>query len=189
LIVPDAFGIMAVDPGGKSGVAQGVFSNRETAKQTLRRALRKGMMKATVFDGAPEEQAHYIAASWRSFKYMCVVELSIPEPNVYLAVEDFQLRQMAVDLVPVEVVAGLRAVQRVPVTNGWHDDVMEGKLKRPSASEAKGYATNDRMKLVWRAMNYGSVYDLGRGRGYGDHARDALRHVCLGVSKCLAGKW
>jgi hypothetical protein len=183
VVVPEAFGIMAVDPGGKSGVAQGVFSNRVTAGQTLRRALRKGMMKATVVDEDPVRTAVVLAQAWLDFRYRCVVELLIPEPNVYLSVEDFQLRQMAVDLVPVEVAAGLAVLVRSDVCGG------PAGIRRPSASEAKGYATNDRMKL-WRDPVTGrAVYDLGRGRGYGDHARDALRHVCLGVSKCLAGKW
>lgn len=182
VVIPDSFAIMGIDPGGTSGVAQGVFSARGTVKQTLRRAVRKGVLRATVLNAPPEEQAHYLAITWRDFRFRCEVELGIPIGAIWLAVEDFHLRQMAVDLSPVEVVAGLRAVQRVPVANGWRDDVREGGLVRPSASEAMTFATNERLKL-W------NVYDLGRGRGYGDHARAALKHVCLGVSKVLDGKW
>jgi hypothetical protein len=175
-VVPEAFGIMAVDPGGKSGAAQGVFLNRGTAKLTLRRAARKGVLRATVVNEEPVRTAVVLAQAWLDFRFKCVVELSIPEPNVYLAVEDFNLRQMAVDLVPVEVAAGLAVLIRNDVYGG------PAAIRRPSASEAKTFATAERMKL-W------NVYDVGRGRGFGDHARDALRHVCLGVNKCLEGKW
>lgn len=181
-VIPDAFAIMGVDPGGKSGVCEGAFTNRGTAKQTLRRAARKNAVRCCVLDGPPEEQAHFLARFWRDFKFKMVVEWGIPEPYVLLAIEDFQLRQMAVDLAPVEVTSGLRTLQHVPVTQGWFDDVRPECLFRPSASESKSYATNERLKL-W------GLWEVTRGRGYGDHARDATRQVCLGVSKVLDGKW
>lgn len=185
-VVPEAFAVMGVDPGGKSGVAQGVFrpwpAETPTVKATLRRAVRKGVVRASVIDGAPEEQAHFLARIWRDFKFKTTVEWGVSERYVFLAIENFQLRQMAVDLSPVEVVSGLRTLQHVPVTNGWFDDVAPENLMRPNSSESMTFATNDRMKL-W------NVYALGRGRGYGDHARDALRQVCLGVNKVLEGKW
>jgi hypothetical protein len=186
VVIPDAFAIMALDPGGTSGLAAGVFaprpSDQPTVKQTLRRAVRKRMIQALVIDGPPERQGHRVARGWRDFTYRCNVELGLPLTDIWFVVEDFNLRQMAVDLAPVEVTAAVRTAQTAPTTSGWHDDVPEGRYVKVSASEAKTFATNDRLKL-W------TVYDVGRGRGFGDHARDALKHVCLGVNKCLEGRW
>lgn len=185
-VVPDAFAICVFDPGKASGIAEGVFSNRGTVKLTLRRAVRKGMIRCGGVDGIAWDQGHYLAAIWRSFKFRCVVEFGLPETAVYLVVEDFQLRQMAVDLAPVEVFAALRAVQRVPVTNGWHDDVLGSQLIRESASNAKTFATGERMSTVWGVSTLATKRVTGRS---GDHAKDALRHLCSGVNKVLEGKW
>jgi hypothetical protein len=186
IVTPDAFGICTYDLGKATGIAQGVFSNRGTVKQTLRRAVRRGMIRCSGVDGPPEEQGHYLAAIWRSFKFRCIVDYGIPEGAVLLVVEDFQLRQMAVDLAPVEVYAALRAVQRIPVTNGWHDDVRPECLLRQSASQAKTYATGERMSTVWGVSKLATKRVTGRD---GDHAKDALRHLCSGVNKVLEGKW
>jgi hypothetical protein len=188
-LVPDVFGIMTVDPGKASGVAQGVFRSLGTERATLRRAVRKRAIRASVLDGWPWEQAHYLAVTWRSFKFKATVEWGVPVGAVFLVVEDFQLRQMAVDLSPVEVFSALRAVQRVPVTNGWHDDCDAGGLIRPSASEAKTHATDARMR-EWGVYDLGLKADRrGTSKLQGDHARAALKHLCLGVNKCLEGKW
>jgi hypothetical protein len=188
-LVPEVFAIMTVDPGKATGVAQGAFRSMESERATLRRAVRKGAVRASVLDGWPWEQAHYLAASWLSFKFRMTVEWAVPVGAVFLVVEDFQLRQMAVDLSPVEVYAALRAVQRRPVENGWVDDCDAGSLVRPSASEAKTHATDDRMR-EWGVYDVGLKADRrGGSRLLGDHARAALKHMCLGVNKCLEGRW
>ena len=185
----DAFAIMTVDPGGATGVGEGVFRNLGTVDKTLRRAVSKGMIRLAVIDGPVIEQAHFIASFWRSFKFKMTVELGVPSGQVFLDVEDFTLRQMAVDLAPVEVYAAMRAVQRVPVTNGWHDDVLPGQLHRLGASEAMTFATMERMK-GWGVYQIGVNADRRGGpRMVGDHARAALAHLCTGVNKCLEGKW
>jgi hypothetical protein len=188
-VIPDAFAIMTVDPGKATGISQGIFSNRGTVARTLSRAVRKGMIRASVIDGWPWEQAHFIAASWRSFEFKARIELGLPIGSVFLSVEDFQLRQMAVDLSPVEVWSALRAVQRPPTTDGWYDDVHAGQLVRCSASEAQTFATDARMR-EWGVYQVGLIADRRGGtRLVGDHARAALKHTCLGVNKCLEGKW
>lgn len=190
VISPGEFGVMAIDPGKATGVAQGVFRNSRTIHATVRRAVAKGALKATVLaDVPPEEQAHYLAVTWRQFRFRCVTELMIPEAAVFLVVESFALRQMAVDLVPVEVTAGLRAVQHTPKVDGWADDVEPWQWRDQSASEAMTFATDDRMR-AWNVWQVGLAADRrGTSRLQGDHARAALRHVCLGVNKCLEGKW
>jgi hypothetical protein len=191
-MIPDVFAVMTVDPGRATGVSQGAFrasGDPATVEATLRRAVRKGAVRASVLDGPACEQAHYIARFWRDFRFRMTVEWGVPGAALFLVVEDFQLRQMAVDLAPVEVFAALRAVQRVPVTDGWFDDVSAGQLVRPSASEARTFGTDTRMR-EWGVYEIGMKADRRGGpRMVGDHARAALSHLCLGVNKCLEGKW
>lgn len=178
----EGFGIMTVDPGKCSGAAAGIFRRSGpgdgSVRQTLRRAVRKGTINAVELESPYWEQAWELAGTWHSFKYKCNVEFGIPASCILLLVENFQLRQMAVDLAPVEVTAGLRSVLVTPSSAGWHDPA-EGVLFRPMPSEAMGYATNERLKQ-W------GVYPLSIGS---EHKRDALRHLCLGVERVISGKW
>lgn len=188
--VPDVFALCVYDPGRATGIAQGVFRSLATERATIRRAVAKRAVRMSVLDAPPEEQGHYLARVWRDFRFRVVVEYGVPETAVWLVVEDFNLRQMAVDLAPVEVFAALRTAQRVPTTDGWHDDVSrDGQLVRPSASEAKTHATDARMR-EWGLWEPACVADRRGGRRLlGDHARDSARHLALGVNKVLQGKW
>lgn len=179
----ETFGIMAVDPGKATGAAAGIFrrsgaGEQGSVKATLRRAVRKGAINCIEIDSPYWEQAWELAGTFQSFKYKCNVEYGIPVASILLVVENFALRQMAVDLAPVEVASALRAVQVTPSSEGWHDPA-EGVLFRPNPSEAMSYATNDRLR-GW------GVYPLTRGS---EHKRDAIRHLCLGVERVIAGKW
>lgn len=189
VVVPDAFALCVFDPGRATGVAQGAFRSQATEAATLRRALVKRAVRMAVVDGVCWEQGHQLAKIWRDFRFRMVVEWGIAEPYVFLVVEDFNLRQMAVDLAPVEVFAALRTAQVSKVSAGWTDDVPEGRLVRPSASEAKTHATDARMR-EWGLWELACVADRRGGRKLlGDHARDASRHLALGVNKVLQGKW
>lgn len=188
-MVPDVFALCVYDPGRATGIAQGVFRSLATERATLRRAVAKRAVRMSVLDAPVTEQGHYLARIWRDFRFRMTVEYGVPERYVLLVVEDFNLRQMAVDLAPVEVFASLRTAQRVPVTNGWHDDVEPDRLIRPSASEAKTHATDVRMR-EWGLWGPACAADRRGGtRLLGDHARDASRHLALGVNKVLQGKW
>jgi hypothetical protein len=186
--VPDVFALCVYDPGRATGIAQGVFRSLATERATLRRAVAKRAVRMSVLNAPVTEQGHYLARIWRDFRFRMVVEYGVPESCVWLAVEDFNLRQMAVDLAPVEVFASLRTAQRVPLTDGWHDDVREGGLLRWSASQAKTHATDARMR-DWGLWSLACEADRRGGtRLLGDHARDATRHLALGVSLGLQGK-
>jgi hypothetical protein len=188
-VIPDRFALCVFDPGRATGIAQGVFRSLATERATLRRAVAKRAVRMSVLEEEPERQGHYLARIWRDFRFRMTVEYGVPEYAVLLVVEDFNLRQMAVDLAPVEVFAALRTAQVTPTTDGWHDDVRAGGLIRPSASEAKTHATDARMR-EWGLWGPACVADRRGGtRLVGDHARDASRHLALGVNKLLQGKW
>lgn len=155
-----AFGVYTVDPGGKTGTAHGVFLKQQTLVSTLRAHT----VEASEWTGDPVIQAANIARDYMAF-YKHAKASGIE--RVELVVEDFKLRQMAVELSPVEVTFALRAYLRV--------------LKLPdvaayqSAGSAKSFGTAARLKH-WR------LYAIGRGS---DHKRDALRHLALRVSTII----
>lgn len=153
----DTFGVYTVDPGGKTGTAKGVFLK----KQTLVETFRAHTVEADEWLGDPIVQASNIAKDYLNFRELCVLT---GISRIDLIVETFRLRQMAVDLSPVEVTAALRANLLgldLPDLTGYQ-----------TASEAKSFATATRLKR-W------GLYRVGRGS---DHKRDALRHLALRVS-------
>lgn len=103
--------IMAVDPGGKTGVACGIFRDDvEDVKSAVRRARKKGALKAWELSGSAEAQAIALAHTWMEFEFKAHVEMRIPRKSVVLVIENFELRQLAADLAPVEVMRGMLAI-------------------------------------------------------------------------------
>lgn len=171
LVMVERFAVMAVDPGGTTGLAAGMFRRSEGVDgtvlgPTLRRAVRRRAVWTQLVTGSPEEQAWFIARGWTEFLFRWNVELGQPVRDCHLVVEEFELRQMAVQLSPVEVTAGLKTLLMPAAV----------EIERQSASQAMSKATNARLRQ-W------DLYALGRGRG--DHKRDALRHLALRVSRVL----
>lgn len=171
------FGIMAVDPGGTSGVATGLFNTKGPAGRSTRallaRAVEKDAIRVEQIYGGPDYKTvgydtghvHRVLGAWISFNNRA---RALGAERVDLVIEDFQLRQRSVDLAPVQITAGLECL----IVERPHSIVVP--IKQP-ASEAMGYATNVRLK-EWR------VYPLTVGK---EHARDALRHLVLRASKRL----
>lgn len=163
---------MAVDPGGVSGVAQGLFLPQRTLARTLGRAVGKGVVGAWTVEGSYQEQALAIVSSWERLLFHWTVELSQPSGSAYLVVESFKVRRMDVQLSPVEVRAGIETLLYV---RGSYDGCGTGGREQ-SPSDAMGFATNARLR-DW------GLYPFGRGRG--DHKRDALRHLALKVNRLI----
>lgn len=159
-----AFALYAVDPGGTSGWARGVFVPQETVVATLK----SHNVEAGECRGPTLDQAFQLAASIVEFRARCRAS-GIRDFKVLF--EGFQLRTQNVDLAPVEVIAGTRVVLSV-------ENIFLTKVNFQTPSQGMTYATNDRLKR-W------GLYDVGRGS---PHKRDALRHLALGVSRKLDGK-
>lgn len=161
--------IMAVDPGKRTGLATGVFTLQESVEATLR-AYADRSVRAYEVEGSYEEQAVVLFDSWVIFRRGALRSGA----RAVLVMEDFNLRQMAVDLAPVEVRSALRTLI---VYEGYPLDEVEDQ----TASEAKSYATTPRLQ-------HWGLYSLGRSPGGRDHKRDALRHLALRVSRALEGR-
>lgn len=171
VVVPDKFAVMALDPGGTTGLATGMFRTDRgdmMMKEVLARAIKKGVLLAADVDGDPVEQAWWLAKAWSDFRFVCTVERGIAESDVVLVIEDFQLRQRSADLAPVRVTTGLLTLLR-----GREGDWPLGAPVYQGPSEAKGTATNDRLRS-WGLWQVGS-----------EHRRDAMRHLATRVSRML----
>jgi hypothetical protein len=153
----EAFGVFTVDPGGKTGAASGVFLPQDTLAATIR----AHSVNAYEFEGDSVEQAFRICEHYIDFQERCK-ESGID--RVELVIEDFNLRQMAVELSTVEVTYALKAF--------LFDWGITDEPVLQSASAAKSFGTAQRLK-------HWGLYRLGRGS---DHKRDALRHLALRVS-------
>lgn len=184
-VVPEKFAIMAVDPGGTTGVARAFLNagKAETTRALLGRAVRKRALKVDEISppvdpgphGGPAAQAAKIYRMWWDFQYKANVELSIPYGAIILVIEEFALRQRSADLAPVEVTNALLAYLRSE-SGGWPGIVRQDMLFFQQPSEAMTYATNERLK-AWGVWTVGA-----------DHGRDATRHLALRASKVLNGE-
>lgn len=198
--IPDKFAIMAVDPGGTTGVAQGLFNagrleGELSTARLLRRARAKNALRVDqiVAASAYRDRGRLASVSmsvqvyraWMSFQFRSMVEMAVPMNCIYLVFEDFALRQRSAELSPVEVTSGVLTLLATgeidpgSVGMGWPTIRPDHGLRFAHASEAMTYATNERLKL-W------GVYPLTRGK---EHGRDALRHLVLGASKVMDGDW
>lgn len=172
---------MTVDPGDTSGIAQ-AFLRPDLARSTeqlFRRALEKDAIRVSQIDGTEglkdaakgysTGHVHQIVCAWKSFLFKAQVGYGIPRGAIYLVFEDFQLRQRSAELSPVQVTAGFECVI-AGMPSAIH------RVIRQPASEAKGYATDARLRK-W------GLWTVGK-----EHGRDATRHLALRASKVLDGK-
>lgn len=176
-------GVMAVDPGGTTGVAWGVHNvRRKGIKEVLASGRRYGTAEAT---GGEPYQAAKIVEIWNWFAGMCGRH-RIPCTLVF---EDFVLRPRTSGasaarsgLTPVritELVRGMLIAQAGMLREGvagdglgepgfiFACDIGADQIVLQQPSNAKSFATNDRLKR-W------GVYEKGS-----DHKRDAMRHLAL----------
>jgi hypothetical protein len=172
--IPDRFAVMAVDPGGATGVACGIFDACETLEETLQ--LGEDLMACEVA-GSTASQAWALVELFREF--MAEAQLAgIPRKDIHLVFEAFDLRTVVADLAPVEVIAGVRTLFEqgtgVMIVSGV---VFDWRSARPG--DAKKLGTSVRLGR-W------GLFELGRGS---DHKRDALRHLALRVARILEGRY
>jgi hypothetical protein len=159
-----AFAVYAVDPGGTTGWARGVFLPQNTLAATLRaHAVVAGECRGSTLDQAFELTNDILEYKDRVRKDGI--------RDFVIVFEGFQLRTQRVDLSPVEVIAGTRALL---ATEGV--ELTDKNFQSPSSG--KSFGTTPRLK-------HWGLYAAGRGS---PHKRDALRHLALGVERKMSGK-
>jgi hypothetical protein len=173
--------VMAVDPGGTTGVAWGVY---DLSHKSIADMLAAGEMTGCAqVTGAEEWQAAKIVEHWVDFEMFARHKYGA---DPLLVFEDFILRvgkgsSERAGLSPVRItslVYGLLLGHHVGTAAPWGEDAWEAarrsqmipwKLQQPSA--AKSFATKDRLKR-W------GLWQVGM-----QHARDAWRHVALALAE------
>lgn len=199
--------IMAVDPGGKTGVCCGIFrDDAHDVKAAVKRARKKGALKAWELSGSVEAQAIVLAHTWMDFEFKAHVEMGIERSRVVLVIENFELRQLAADLAPVEVTRGMltlllnaRAREKTDHGIGVPNSQRPFPDKKTDHGESlgtvkldAGYGANkfvDEGWLVWQMPSV-AMTDVTNDRlkrwgawvSGSEHARDSMRH-CLAYLK------
>lgn len=163
----DIHAVLAIDPGGTTGVAAGYVELRPTRRETLATIHNR---KAVEVKGSWLEQAEQLAGIMVQFEYRALVESQMPIPKIHITIEDFVLRRRQEggatgNLTSVWVAAG--AVARYMKGGEKTDEFPDIKWQQPS--HAMTLMTNERLK------SYG-LWEIGSA-----HKRDAWRHFGLRV--------
>jgi hypothetical protein len=174
--------IMAMDPGGKTGVAWGIFDvNGKSPIEAIATRMEDG---SCTVDGREEDQIRELALLWRAWLRRCVAKHCMPEDSVELVIEDFQMRKgdwaEGTDIIlPVRVTWGLigyRLGQVDEYERGGWGPALAPRVILQQPSQASTYATDDRLKRwgLWV-----------RGR---EHERSAWRHVACRVNSIVRAR-
>lgn len=156
--------IMGIDPGGTTGVAACYVSVKPTMKETMLGATKK---KSLEVPGSYLEQGKKIASLMNGFMYKANVENGIPLYNIHFAIEDFVLRRKMEGGATGNLTSCWVAAAAVAIFGS------ENQIKWRQASQAKTYATDQRLRL-WGLWTVGSA-----------HQRDAWRHVASEVNEVV----
>jgi hypothetical protein len=170
-IVPDKFAVFAVDPGGTTGCATGLFRTDrgdDMLYSVIDRAVKKKSIDTWEEEGGPHEQAWSIVRKWVDFRFRCNTELNIPIPHIHLVCESFHLRTQNADLSPVLVIGGMLVL----LYGREEEHFALGQPDWQMPSEAKR-VTNSRLR------------SLGLWVRGSEHRRDALRHIVTKVDTLL----
>lgn len=156
--------IMAIDPGGTTGVAMGIFPVRSGGAGRTERLITDRLELDTCEVGGDYlEQAVALIDGWREFK--AILKGVGVKRRPIIVMESFILRpgKASADpaqLMPVRVAAAFEALMLRRRRAG-----AAGLVEYQTPSQAKGYATDERLR-EWGLWKVGSA-----------HERDALRHM------------
>lgn len=178
VLLPDWVGLFAVDPGGKTGCAEGLFELRR-AKTVGERFAQGSELRSWEVHGDELEQGVQLATEFEAFRRTCWAS---GVRRVELVIEDFNLRPTGIGstaragLAPVRVTSTMLGVRigkalQWETTTGRVSVGTDVPVVYQQPSEIKGFATNARLKK-W------GVYVVGS-----DHRRDAVRHLAVRLAK------
>ncbi len=173
--------VLAIDPGGTTGVAAGYVDLQPTRRETL---ATLSNAKSVEVEGNYLEQAVKLDNIFKNFVYTANVEQSIPLQNIHIAIEDFVLRRRKEggatgNLTSCWVAAAMTGMwSKIVIRMDDGKQITEYATKSENIhwqqpSEAKTLMTNERLK------QYG-LWVIGS-----EHERDAWRHFGLRVDKCM----
>ena len=169
----DKVGIMAIDPGGETGLAQAILPAR--SKNSIHAIIKQDMKKSSscTISGDWQDQARHIALLWRRFtrdnfergarSFLCI-ESFTPRPGIPLSGSQA--------LYSVQVASALQGY-RLGSADMWEITVNRPVTQRSceiywqTPAQAKGFMTDERLKRA-------GAWVKGK-----PHERDAWRHLIL----------
>ena len=158
--------VMAVDPGGTTGVYAGWVDLKLTRRDTLTKGkLRERAVEVT---GDYLEQAKELGKIFIAFSYACN-EANIGVPNRHLAVEDFVLRRRQQG----GATGNLTSIWVAAAFASYISGLPNSEVTWQQPSSAKALATDERLR-DWGLWIKGSP-----------HKRDAARHFALKVDSLI----
>jgi hypothetical protein len=165
--------VLAIDPGGTTGVGAGYVDLKGTRRETLENIRNR---KAVEVEGDWLSQSAQLAQIMNRFVFTANVEYSIPLPNIHICIEDFILRRRTQggatgNLTSCWVAAGAVAIFQTSIGLEVVEGVMPVTWQQPS--HAKTLMTDARLK------SYG-LWEVGSA-----HKRDVWRHFGLRVDKLI----
>jgi hypothetical protein len=165
-------GVFSCDPGGATGVAWGIF-NPHAKGGAGEALLTKQLSGSATVEGDLRNQIREIAELWQAFYRACVNSAQLPPENVWFVMEDFIYKPGTVyggedSMISTGLIWGIEGY-RMGTRDEWKRH-KRGQIKMPdmilqTASEAKGYMTNARLKEF-------GCWVVGR-----DHERSAWQHI------------
>lgn len=172
VLATDRHAVAAIDPGGTSGVFCGLVELRFTMKETTLEGFVEDRSWYGQVSGNFRDQAAAISNSVRA--WFAEQALSYVAPaNHHVVIEDWDTMRKSPgrELISVWIAAGIDCL----LTEGLNPLLKEDQITYFRAAQAKGYATDERLKL-WK------LYNLTRGK---PHARDASRHWATKVNQIV----
>jgi len=174
-------GVFAIDAGGHTGVAKGIFVPKSTLKETLteQSAIRNLLRDSYTIGGTPHAQARQLFSLWRRFYADCLTPpYSATPENVWMVIESFYLSPDASPggdvLLSTQVahtLLGYRYGAADEFDRSHANPIKPIQVAWQTPSEALSYATDERLRR-W------GLWVKGR-----EHERDAFRHLAYFLNR------
>lgn len=162
---------VAVDPGGTSGLFASEFIPGNSMKETCW-ALDKKSIEIHQCKGDFREQSKLISEWIKNYFALKIID-GIRIQNHHVIIEDWDTHRKSPgrEIISAWIASGVDCL----LTEGLNPPITSKNITYFYATQAKRYATNDRLKL-WK------LYTLTTGK---PHARDASRHWATRVNQII----
>jgi hypothetical protein len=168
--------IMAMDPGGTTGVAWGIFDTDHRSVASMLQ-LREAAGSESI-QGISEQQIPKLADIWKDFSRESHSEHELSLQDIELVMEDWQVRPR---------IARTGKVPVIPVQIAW--GVLGYRMGRSREYEEGGWGPTNEIQVIWQqpgqAMSFGTKQRLQKwncwvvGR---PHERTAWQHIAVRLS-------
>lgn len=168
---PNAWAVMAVDPGGTTGIATALINiEQPTVASCIKRAMRKGHINTWNLTGPYVDQVLAIQKASSEFWYeVHILKAYIQAMRCSLVVEGFEIHTLAADVIPLQILSGLETLDAAGNGAAKHGDDFF-VVQRPMDQQ---FCTDEMLQ------------DWGLWKGKSTHERSALKHLAKRIDGLL----